>query len=181
MAILAANGATIFDVSMTLGAWFFNFIATLAGLFISLFLLISHDDLQSSFIEPVELSNNLNSVISYFLISFFSIVPSFWLSLLNYISDFEYFLRPVVFLDIERPPLCAQYKELLEKRPQEVFHNKERISERFWINGEPIQIQSNLLWNIDRWITHCIDFGSNRLPREACMSSTLTNIEHRHI
>jgi hypothetical protein len=38
-----------------------------------------------------------------------------------------------------------------------------------------------LLWNIDRWITHCIDFGSNRLPREACMSSTLTNIEHRHI
>lgn len=63
MAILAANGATLFDVSMTLGAWFFNFIATLAGLFITLFLLISHDDLQSSFIEPVELSNNLNSVI----------------------------------------------------------------------------------------------------------------------
>lgn len=62
MPILAASGDSFIEISVTLGAWVLNFVATLAGLFISLFLLISHDDLQSSFIEPVELSNNLNSV-----------------------------------------------------------------------------------------------------------------------
>lgn len=62
MPILTDNGASTFEVSMTLGGWVVNFISTLVGLFISLFLLISHDDLQSSFIEPVELSNNLNTV-----------------------------------------------------------------------------------------------------------------------
>ena len=60
MAILVDSGATFTDVSINLSAWVLNFIATLVGLFISLFLLISHDDLQSSFIAPVELSNNLN-------------------------------------------------------------------------------------------------------------------------
>lgn len=65
MPILAASGDSFAEISVTLGAWVLNFVATLAGLFISLFLLISHDDLQSSFIEPVELSNNLNSVSSY--------------------------------------------------------------------------------------------------------------------
>lgn len=62
MPILAESADTFTDVSMTLGAWVISFISCLAGLFISLFLLISHDDLQSNFIEPVELSNNLSTV-----------------------------------------------------------------------------------------------------------------------
>lgn len=62
MPILTDKSASTMEVSLTLGGWVLNFVATLAGLFISLFLLISHDDLQSSFIEPVELSNNLNTV-----------------------------------------------------------------------------------------------------------------------
>ncbi len=77
MAILTDNGASSTELTLTLGAWVFNFVASLAGLFISLFLLISHDDLQSSFIEPIELSNNLNSVsnkLTFFLNAFSNIV-----------------------------------------------------------------------------------------------------------
>jgi hypothetical protein len=47
---------------MTLTAWVLNFIAALVGLFVSLYLLISHDDLSSNFIAPIELSNSLNTV-----------------------------------------------------------------------------------------------------------------------
>jgi hypothetical protein len=62
MPILTDSGASLGETGLTLGAWTLTFVAALAGLFISLYLLISHDDLQSSFIEPVELFNNLSSV-----------------------------------------------------------------------------------------------------------------------
>jgi hypothetical protein len=62
MAILSTQEDSFNSVSMTLVAWVFNFIAALGGLFISLYLLISHDDLSSNFITPNELSNSLNSV-----------------------------------------------------------------------------------------------------------------------
>jgi hypothetical protein len=64
MPILVDGGASTFEVSMNLTSWGISFVGSLAGLFISLYLLISHDDLQSSFIEPVELSNYLNTVIT---------------------------------------------------------------------------------------------------------------------
>ncbi len=65
MPILSDSSSTTGDLSLTLGAWAINFIVTLVGLFISLYLLISHDDLQSNFIEPAELSNNLRQVSEY--------------------------------------------------------------------------------------------------------------------
>jgi hypothetical protein len=67
MAILSSHADTYGEVSRILIAWVVNFIASLAGLFISLYLLISHDDLNSNFITPIELSNNLNSVSLFFL------------------------------------------------------------------------------------------------------------------
>lgn len=60
MTVYATKGASSFELSLNLGCWVINFFTSLGGLFISLFLLISHDDLQSGCIEPVELSNNLN-------------------------------------------------------------------------------------------------------------------------
>jgi hypothetical protein len=62
MAILSSPADSYGEVSRVLIAWGLNFIASLAGLFISLYLLISHDDLNSNFITPIELSNNLNTV-----------------------------------------------------------------------------------------------------------------------
>jgi len=67
MAILSSQADTYGEVSRVLIAWVVNFIASLAGLFISLYLLISHDDLNSNFITPIELSNNLNLVSLFFL------------------------------------------------------------------------------------------------------------------
>jgi hypothetical protein len=65
MAILSSPADSYGEVSRVLIAWALNFIASLAGLFISLYLLISHDDLNSNFITPIELSNNLNTVSLY--------------------------------------------------------------------------------------------------------------------
>jgi len=45
MPILAEAGASASDCGFTFGAWGLGFVATLAALFISLYLLISHDDL----------------------------------------------------------------------------------------------------------------------------------------
>jgi len=42
--------------------WLINFIGSLIALFISLFLLITHDDLAQDCIEPAELSGNIHSV-----------------------------------------------------------------------------------------------------------------------
>ena len=39
-----------------------SFLAALANLFISIFLFISHDDLDQGMIEPIELSDNLKLV-----------------------------------------------------------------------------------------------------------------------
>ena len=60
MTVYADKDASGFQLSVNLGCWAINFFDSLAGLFISLFLLISHDDLETGCIEPVELSNNLN-------------------------------------------------------------------------------------------------------------------------
>jgi len=61
MPILAEAGSSASECGVTMGVWGLCFIATLAGLFISLYLLISHDDLQSSFLEPMELANQLKT------------------------------------------------------------------------------------------------------------------------
>jgi hypothetical protein len=60
MPILVNKDFSTFDISVLLGCWAINFFDSLAGLFISLFMTISHDDLKEGCIEPVELSNNLN-------------------------------------------------------------------------------------------------------------------------
>jgi acyl-coenzyme A thioesterase PaaI-like protein len=60
MPILASKGTTTFELGFTMGCWLFSFFDTLAGLFISLFLLISHDDMNVGCMEPIELSNNIN-------------------------------------------------------------------------------------------------------------------------
>lgn len=62
MPILAGSDETFSEVTVTLVAWVSSFISCLIGLFVSLYLLISHDDLQSNFIQPVELSDNLRQV-----------------------------------------------------------------------------------------------------------------------
>ena len=60
MALYASKDASSFELSFYLTCWVINFFDSLAGLFISLFLMISHDDLEAGAIEPMELSNTLN-------------------------------------------------------------------------------------------------------------------------
>lgn len=43
-------------------AWLTNFIVCLVNLFVSLFLLISHDELEAGVLQPMELSDNLKQV-----------------------------------------------------------------------------------------------------------------------
>jgi hypothetical protein len=62
MPILSSKDTPFFMVASTFGCWVVNFGVSLAALFISLYLYITHDDLEQGFIEPVELSNNLNQV-----------------------------------------------------------------------------------------------------------------------
>ena len=50
------------DVSVSLGCWVLGFTDSLVGLFTTLYLLISHDDLETGAIEPMELSNTFNLV-----------------------------------------------------------------------------------------------------------------------
>lgn len=60
MPILLEKDASTFQMGALLGCWALNFFDSLAGLFISLYMVISHDDLEQDCVEPVELSNNLN-------------------------------------------------------------------------------------------------------------------------
>ena len=60
MVVYAEEGSTTFDLGLNLTCWGLNFFDALAGLFISLFMLVSHDDLETGLIEPLEMSNNLN-------------------------------------------------------------------------------------------------------------------------
>lgn len=62
MSVYAGKDATGFELTVNLGVWAVNFFISLGGLFVTLFLLISHDDLETTCIEPMELSNNLNQV-----------------------------------------------------------------------------------------------------------------------
>ena len=51
--------ATVIGSGFQLTLWIVNFIAGVCGLFISLYLLITHDDMKSHSIEPAELADNL--------------------------------------------------------------------------------------------------------------------------
>lgn len=46
MGVLTEDNATTYEVGFLLGTWVFSFFDTLVGLFITIFLLISHEDLQ---------------------------------------------------------------------------------------------------------------------------------------
>ena len=52
------------SVGFKLSLWFINFIGSVGALFISLYLLISHDDMKSALIQPAELADALAQVIS---------------------------------------------------------------------------------------------------------------------
>ena len=60
MPVYVSKDATGFEVSLNLTLWVIGFFDAVAGLFISLYLLISHDDLEVGSIEPMELSNTIN-------------------------------------------------------------------------------------------------------------------------
>lgn len=62
MGVLSEKDASTFSVSFILISWAINFLASMAGLFISLYLYISHDDMQVGIMEPAELCNNISSV-----------------------------------------------------------------------------------------------------------------------
>lgn len=62
MTVYASKNASSFELSMNLFCWVVNFFGSLGGLFISLYMLISHDDLESGCMEPAELSNSMNQV-----------------------------------------------------------------------------------------------------------------------
>ena len=104
MAILSSQADTYGEVSRVLIAWVVNFIASLAGLFISLYLLISHDDLNSNFITPIELSNNLNSVSLYSKV-IVSLVHPDRLRMFPCVPVLLGVLRPMVPGAPERPPV----------------------------------------------------------------------------
>lgn len=59
MGILSEDSASGMSLSFSLFCWAINFIASMAGLFISLYLYISHDDMNVGVMEPVELCNNI--------------------------------------------------------------------------------------------------------------------------
>ena len=56
MAYLSADDTSTLELSLKVGCWVLNFFDSLAALFIALFIMISHDDLESGCIEPSELS-----------------------------------------------------------------------------------------------------------------------------
>lgn len=62
MALYAGPDSHVLGLSFALVTWVANFIISLIGVFISVFFVISHDDLQNGTIEPVELSSSFNQV-----------------------------------------------------------------------------------------------------------------------
>ena len=63
--MLSGKDATAYELGWVLGGWVINFFVALIGLFISLFLMISHEDLEHGYIEPIELSNGLQQYLPY--------------------------------------------------------------------------------------------------------------------
>lgn len=56
-------------------SWIVIFVAGLGGLFVSLYILISHDDVKHRLLQPMELANIFNSVSGSFINSYFQFVP----------------------------------------------------------------------------------------------------------
>jgi len=50
------------SIGFKLTLWMVNFVGGVSGLFISLYLLITHDDMKSHSIEPAELAESLHQV-----------------------------------------------------------------------------------------------------------------------
>ena len=86
MAILSSSEDSFGGVSMMFTAWLLNFIATLVGLFISLYFLISHDDLNSNYIAPIELCNCIN-LVSLISLSFSTFLSNTYAQLCTYFSQ----------------------------------------------------------------------------------------------
>lgn len=177
MPILLDNGASTFEVSMNLTSWVANFISTLAGLFISLFLLISHDDLQSSFIEPVELSNNLNTVRKWF--AHIDIVPSIRLLVFSSplpVHVIRSTLVPdcILFIAIA----CIQRERVHAEGPQDVLHHEEGVSEGLRKDGESVQVQEHILRGAHCRVTCYDDTSTYWLHGESRMKQECWTVEH---
>jgi len=65
MSLFASKSASSFEINLNITVWALNFFDSLVGLFISLYLLISHDDLKEGCLEAIELSQNLNQYLPY--------------------------------------------------------------------------------------------------------------------
>ena len=57
--------ASVLSWGFQLSLWVVNFVVGVCGLFISLYLLITHDDMKSHTIEPAELADNIQQVRAY--------------------------------------------------------------------------------------------------------------------
>lgn len=60
MSLFASKNASSFEIKMNLAVWAVNFAVSLGGLFVSLYLLISHDDMKEGCLEAIELSQHLH-------------------------------------------------------------------------------------------------------------------------
>ena len=66
MSILSEKGASSYELGFVLTVWALNFFISLGGLFISMFIFISHDDMQMGVVEPADLCNNIQAVLVHF-------------------------------------------------------------------------------------------------------------------
>ena len=62
LALIFNDETTTGYAAFQLALWFWSFASTLIGLFCSLFMLITHDDLSNKAVEPGELAHNINQV-----------------------------------------------------------------------------------------------------------------------
>ena len=62
LASYVLNDTSISYLTLEFVAWIVIFVAGLGGLFVSLYILISHDDVKHRLVQPMELANIFNSV-----------------------------------------------------------------------------------------------------------------------
>jgi hypothetical protein len=62
LAALFLDDTTVTYLTIEFMAWIVIFVAGLGGLFVSLYVLISHDDVKHRLLQPMELANIFNSV-----------------------------------------------------------------------------------------------------------------------
>ena len=62
MVLPSLMGDQVVSIGYQTILWLFNMLISVGGLFISLFMYVSHDDLKHAMIEPAELAESINTV-----------------------------------------------------------------------------------------------------------------------